>query len=399
MRNDLSRRELLACAGAAALSPLAAFGRQAPAEPVSVAECASYGSELLPALERMFDQLGGLGRLVKGKTVAIKLNLTGIPSYRLGHTPAEDAHWTHPRVVAATVHLLGRAGARRIRLLESPWSTADPLEEYMLEASWEPRDILSAADGVEFENTNWLGNAKRYSRFAVPGGGLLFPAYDLNHSYEDCDVFVSIAKMKEHATTGVTLSMKNCFGITPCTIYGDGAGVDEPSEFPKGGRQPLHSGYRQPSKSALPEKDPTSSREGGYRVPRAVADLAAARPIHLAIIEGIHSMAGGEGPWIPRCAPVRPGVMVVGLNAVNTDAVATAVMGFDPMADHGTAPFEKSDSTLRLAEELGVGTRDLRRIEVRGTSIRDALFDFRKQHPAKRIWTDSRLHAQIFRAA
>jgi uncharacterized protein (DUF362 family) len=149
----------------------------------------------------------------------------------------------------------------------------------------------------------------------------------------------------------------------------------------------------------LPEKDPNSSRDGGYRVPRAVADLAAARPIHLSIIEGIHSMAGGEGPWIPRCAPVRPGVMVAGLNAVNTDAVAAAVMGFDPLADHGTAPFEKCDSTLRLAEELGVGTRDLRRIEVRGTPIRDALFDFRKQHPAKRIWTDSRLHAQIFRAA
>jgi len=40
---------------------------------------------------------------------------------------------------------------------------------------------------------------------------------------------VSIAKMKEHATAGITLAMKNCFGLTPCTIYGTGAGVDEPS--------------------------------------------------------------------------------------------------------------------------------------------------------------------------
>jgi hypothetical protein len=54
-----------------------------------------------------------------------------------------------------------------------------------------------------------------------------------------------------------------------------------------------------------------------------------------------------------------------------------AAMGFDPMADRGTAPFETCDNTLRLAEELGVGTRDLGRIEVVGTSIKDAAFRFR----------------------
>ncbi len=57
---------------------------------------------------------------------------------------------------------------------------------------------------------------------------------------------------------------------------------------------------------------------------------------------------------------------MAGTNAVCVDAVGAAVMGFDPMADRGTAPFEICDSTLRLAEELGVGTRDLKRIEVIG---------------------------------
>jgi hypothetical protein len=51
-------------------------------------------------------------------------------------------------------------------------------------------------------------------------------------------------------------------------------------------------------------------------------------------------------------------VLIAGLNCVNTDAVATAVMGLDPMADRGTPPFEKCDSTLKLAEQLGVGTRE-----------------------------------------
>jgi hypothetical protein len=46
------------------------------------------------------------------------------------------------------------------------------------------------------------------------------------------------------------------------------------------------------------------------------------------------------------------------------------------MADRGTPPFETCDSTLRLAEDVGVGTRDLKRIEVVGTPIREAMFSF-----------------------
>jgi uncharacterized protein (DUF362 family) len=372
-----SRRQILFGAAAAALAPRIVHSAATPNGRVAVAKCTSYGAELTPTMERLFDEIGGIASLVRGKTVAVKLNLTGSPTYRLGNAPAELAHWTHPRVIGAAVHLFGKAGARRIRLLESPWNTAEPLAEYMLAANWEPRDLLNAAPSVEFENTNYLGTGKKYSRFWTPRGGYMFRAYDLNHSYEDCDVFVSIAKLKEHATAGVTLSMKNCFGITPCTIYGEGSPVDEPSLVPKGGRGPFHEGNRQPSKSALPENDPKSPREGGYRVPRVVADLVAARPIHLAIIDGIESMAGGEGPWVRGTRRISPGVLLAGTNPVSTDAVAMAVMGFDPMAVRGTAPFEHCDSTLQLAEGLGVGTRDLRRIDVAGSRIQDVVRRFR----------------------
>jgi uncharacterized protein (DUF362 family) len=365
----------------------------APASRVAVSRCKTYdSSELLPALDRTFDQLGGLGQLVNGKTVAIKVNLTGAPTYRLGYLPLEDTHYTHPHVIATTVHLLGKAGARRIRILESPWSTAEPVEEYVLQANWEPRDILGAAPNVEFENTNYLGKGRKYSRLKVPHGGLMFPAFDLNHSYEDCDVFVSIAKMKEHATAGVTLSMKNCFGITPCTIYGTGAGVDEPSLVPKGGRSLIHAGDRQPSKSAPGEINPKAPREGEWRVPRTVVDLVAARPIHLAIVEGIKTMAGGEGPWVGEdLKAVAPGVLVAGLNPVNTDAVSMALMGFDSTAVRGTAPFENCDSTLALAEDVGLGTRDLKKIEVVGANLAEARFDFaamrqeRQSRPKPRV--------------
>ncbi len=390
-----TRREWFRQTAAAGLSFAALPGRaaEAPASPVAVARCRTYTpAELLPAMAKMFDQLGGLERLVKGKTVAVKINLTGSPTYRLKYLPLEDTHYTHPQVVAAAAHLMSQAGARRIRILESPWSTADPVEEYLLQANIEPRDILGAAPNVEFENTNYLGKAKKYARFKVPFGGYVFPAFDLNHSYEDCDVFVSIAKMKEHATAGITLSMKNCFGMTPCTIYGTGAGLDEPSIVPRGGRGLVHAGDRQPSKSAPPEKDPKSPRIDTWRVPRTVVDLISARPIHLAIVEGIKTMTGGEGPWVTMDSEaVAPGVIVAGLNPVNTDAVSMALMGFDPMAVRGTPPFERCDSTLELAEAAGVGTRDLKRIEVLGTPIAGARFDFagmreqRKKSPNRRF--------------
>ena len=376
---ELSRRQFLG-GGAAVLalgaSRLVPFAGAAPAATVSLAKCDLYGAELVATLDRMFDQLGGLGRLVKGRTVAVKLNMTGPPTLRLGHTPAGLAHWVHPEVIGAVVHLMDRAGARRIRLLEGGYATAIPLEEYMYQAGWDARAIAGAGARVEFENTNFLGRGREYERFDVPGGGLLFPSYYLNHSYRDCDTFVSLAKLKPHTTAGVTLSMKNCFGNIPTTIYGDRCPKDRPDERPHSGRDGVfHMGLRQPASPAAPELDPASPRHEGYRIPRVVVDICAARPIDLGILDGIDSMGGAEGPW-GGGEPCHPGVLVAGTNCVNTDAVATAVMGYDPLAAGGSRPFITCDSFLELAERKGLGSRDLGRIEVAGTTIERARFHF-----------------------
>jgi len=383
MNKQANRREFIQGFGAAmaglALAPRDIFGSATPpASPVAVAKCMEYGPQVRSALATMFDQLGGISRIVKGKTVAVKINMTGHYNDRVQGMPLGMTHWVHPEVIGNTVHLLGKAGARRIILVESSLSPSHSLEQFMSDAGWNPRDFASAAPRVDFVDTNYGGPGGTYKRLWVPGGGLMFRAYDLNPVYTDCDVYVSLAKLKEHATAGVTLSMKNSFGITPCTIYGQGAGIDKPSDVVKGARGMLHNGDRQPSKTALPENDPSSPRVPGYRVPRVTADLVHARPIHLAIIDGIHTVAGGEGPWIRRCRPVHAGVLIAGTNPVTTDAVATAVMGFDPMATHGTAPFESCDSTLQLAEQLGIGTRDLKRIEVIGTPVSSVRIDFRR---------------------
>jgi uncharacterized protein (DUF362 family) len=382
MKDELTRREMLLGAGALLTLPaFPAWGRAAVTAPtarVSVGRCMNYGPEVLPTLATMFDQLGGLDRLVRGKTVAVKINMIGVRSQRLGTAPMEETFWTNPVVIGGVVHLLGKAGARRIRVVEGPWSSAESLEEVMYSMNWKPQDILSAADNVEFENTNYLGRGKTYSRLMVPGGGLIYPGYDLNHSYADCDVFVSLAKLKEHAATGVTLSMKCVYGSTPITIYGEGAGVDEPSIRPHGGRGGVfHFARRMPSKSAPQQTDMSLPKDAGYRIPRIVAELCTARPVHLAIIDGVKSATGAETNYGSRPqAAVNPGVLIAGTNCVATDAVAMAVMGYDPMAVRGTAPFASSDSMLQLGEGLGIGMRDMSRNEVVGVPVSQVVFSY-----------------------
>ncbi len=383
MITNSSRREFLATmasAGVYMTSSRLLKGQEAPAGRVAIGLCPGYNRQVVDVLSKLFDQLGGIEKLVRGKTVAIKINLTGPSTARLRYISQGMSYWSNPQVIAAAVYLFGRAGARRIRILESAWATTEPLEEFMIAAGWDPRVMQSAAPHVEFENTNFLGSGKTYARFMVPHGGLLFTGYDMNHSYQDCDVFVSLAKLKEHSTAGITLSMKNCFGNLPCTIYSMDAPTDEPALAPVSGRDLMHTGVRQPPKSAPPAVDLQAPREGSYRIPRAVADIVAARPVDLALIDGIYTMNESEIPETRRQHVwLNPQLLIAGANCVSTDAVAMALMGFDPMADRGTAPFETSDNMLRLAEHLGVGTRDMSRIEVAGPPIQKVRIDFR--HP------------------
>jgi uncharacterized protein (DUF362 family) len=376
-----SRREFLNAAGLATgaflAGPSLLRATVAPSSRVAIGLCPEYNSQVMDTLARMFDQLGGLKKLVANKTVAIKINMTGRPSSKLNGLPVEITHWAHPEVIGATVALMGKAGAKRIRLLESHTAGADSLESFMASAGWKVPDLANAAKNVEFENTNYLGSYKEYARFMVPGSPKMYAGYDMNPSYRDNDVMVSLAKLKDHRTAAITLSMKNMFGILPTTIYGMDAPVDEPSPTVLAGNRAgmIHMGNRVPPKSAPPAIDMTS-HEGGYRMPHVVPELVSARPIHLAIIDGIYSMEGGELPSNVSRA-LHPGVLIAGLNPNCTDSVAAAVMGFDPMADRGTPPFETADNMLKYAEELGIGTRDLTRIEVVGAPIAKARFPFR----------------------
>jgi uncharacterized protein (DUF362 family) len=90
-------------------------------------------------------------------------------------------------------------------------------------------------------------------------------------------------------------------------------------------------------------------------------------------------MTSGEGPWAARAPSVKfttPGILIAGKNPVSTDAVGTAVMGYDPRAARLTHPFDRGDNFLLLAEQAGLGSADLSQIEVRGLSIEKARYPY-----------------------
>ena len=123
------------------------------------------------------------------------------------------------------------------------------------------------------------------------------------------------------------------------------------------------------------ELDPESSREWSHRVPRITADLYGARQPDLVLVDGILTNRGGEGPWIQGSEPITPHLLFAGRNGVCTDAICTAAMGYDPLADHQQFPF-MGDNHLRLLAEKGIGTIDPTAIEVCGLALADALCPF-----------------------
>ncbi|MBZ5584316.1 MAG: DUF362 domain-containing protein [Acidobacteriia bacterium] len=371
---QLSRRELLAGAGGLALAAAAGGQTQpAPVSPVAIARCRSYDKEFDDALSSSLDKIGGIGSLVKGKTVAVKLNLTGNIT-RFPNRP-DLPYRNEPATVLSLARQLARAGAARIRFIEAFFPAKQDLElwgRYGLDVN----AINNVGCKVEWENTQNMGQAKQYTRMKVPWGGYIFPAFDLNHSFADCDVYVSLSKLKHHWLAGVTMTLKNNFGNTPCSLYGGDCGPDG-NEDPRGERGPVcHNGTATPPKGVPQELSLASPREPGYRIPRIVTDLTGARPVDLTIVDGVESIRGGEGAWNPGVSLIKPGLILAGKNAVCTDAVCMAVMGYDPRAERGTVPFLRGNNTLRLAEAVGIGATDLKQIEVAGLSIKEAFCDF-----------------------
>ncbi len=370
----VSRRSFLQAASAGLLisqaRPLRA-GSGLPTAPVAIARCRRYEFDLIKStLSGLFDLIGGVQSLVRGKTVTVKINLTGgwnAPTYTL---PPELTTYTHPLVTMAACSLFSDYGAQRIIICESLYTTGETRSAYA-GFGYDPALFESTVPNLEWEDTHNKGTGGSYRTLATGEGAYLYSSFHFNYRYVDTDVLVSIPKMKNHLIAGITLSMKNLFGTTPSALYSSG----QDNEFTTDARTTvLHEGGLS---AAGGEILPIPSTDPGLRVPRAVVDILRARPIDLAVVDGIVSMHGGEGAWHnTRLGITVPGLLIAGRNSVCTDAVTASVMGYDPEAADGSKPFYNGANMLRLASERGVGTHLLPEIDVAGMSIAEARYTF-----------------------
>ncbi|MGH9624803.1 MAG: hypothetical protein ACRD4G_10745, partial [Bryobacteraceae bacterium] len=98
----ITRRHLLASGASIAAAPLL-MRAAAPASTVSIRRCRAY-RDFEGQLAKACDQIGGIQSLVRGKTVGLKLNLTGNPA-NWPLTP-DLPYRTNHQALAATVHVL-----------------------------------------------------------------------------------------------------------------------------------------------------------------------------------------------------------------------------------------------------------------------------------------------------
>ncbi len=357
--SGMSRRRFMAVSAAAAAGGASArcgwFGQPARRTTVAVARVDGYErAKVRRAVEDLFDRLGGIRDIVHtGDRVAIKVNLTGgvIREGKLPFLPIES-YFTHPEVARAVAELAVDAGAKKLFFVDGVF------------------------DGISYRETGFADIAKPldaglvdlnlpdpYPDYFRQPVGDRFQAYDAflwNRLLGEVDAYISVAKMKCHQSTGITLTLKNNFGLPPVRFY------DNP-EKPQRIRAAFHG----------------TMGESRTRLAKVICDINIARPTHLAVIDGIKTSEGGEGPWIKAFGLKRADVLIVGKDPVATDAVAASVMGFDPEAGDFQKPYVNSVNYLAMADRCRLGIHRMADIRVVGTDLKDVTVPFRPCEPSR----------------
>lgn len=362
----ITRREFLSVMGAAAatlavsscaptsasVNPTAAPAAVKPltmGKPiVALAEAVNYErGTVRKQVRALLDALGGLKGVVRsGDRVAIKTNLTGGINVRpLAGWSAIESYITHPEVVFALGEAVRDAGAKELYIVEAVYEDASW-------SRWGYTEIAKALDAKLID----LNSTRPYNDFAqvkVGDGAFIYQDFTFNHILQDVDVFMSVPKMKCHNSAGITLAMKNLVGLVPARFYR----LTEQHNH----RSALHG-----------EGQVTATR-----LPRVIVDLNRARPINFALIDGIMTTEGGEGPWIGNMAAVQPHLLIAGADALATDTVATAAMGYDAAGAGMQEPFVRSDNHFAIAAQMGMGTNKLADITTIGPAIGDVKMKFK----------------------
>jgi uncharacterized protein (DUF362 family) len=246
---------------------------QRPPSQVVIRRVVSYQNEIASV---MFESMTPFGLQVKGKSVLLKPNLVGLDPKGFINT--------HPTVIAAARECFLRMGASQVLVGDGPALDRDT--EAILE-SVRLREHLGPLKNVFVDL-----NLDDVQKVTLPTHASRLRELFLPKTCMGVDFVVSMAKLKTHHWAGVTLSMKNMFGIVPGACYG----------WPK---NVLH----------------------WAGIDRAILDInAAARP-DFAIVDGIIGMEG-NGPIQGQSK--ASGVLVFGNDPVAVDATCCRVMGLMP---------------------------------------------------------------------
>lgn len=313
----LSRRQFLwTIGGASAAGSAALFWKRyaIPAwkESVFVARAGAYGGDLVAPILAGMRELGIGESEVRDKRILLKPNLVDMGEGVI-HVNA------HPMVVRAAAEAFLRMGAGEVFVAEGTGLVRDGL---MVVETCGLADVL-AEDKIRFVDMNndevySVRNEGIYTRLKT----LAFPA-----TLRRADWIVSLPKLKTHHWVGVTLAMKNLFGVMPGRIYG----------WPK---NVLH-----------------------YTgIGEAILDINATLKPHFAIVDGIVGMEG-DGPI--NGTPKQVGALVMGRNLTAVDATCARIMGIDPRKVPYLAEAQRRLGPIRASQ-----------IEQRGEKIGPLRTDF-----------------------
>ena len=244
-----------------------------PASRVAICRAQSYEADL-PAL--LFETLREFDLPVRGKTVLLKPNFVG--------PDPQGVINTHPAVVGAAKESLLRLGAKEVLVGDGPALERDTeaiLEMMRLREYIGP--LESSFVDLNLEEVRRISLRTRASSLRE----LFLPEAVLR-----ADLVVSMPKLKTHHWAGVTLSLKNMFGIVPGSCYG----------WPK---NVLH----------------------WAGITRALLDINSTVRPDFAIVDGILGMEG-NGPI--QGVPKHCGVLVLGNDPVAVDSTCARIMGLEP---------------------------------------------------------------------
>ena len=267
-------RGLAAVGGGVALSSAACRG---PTSPVFIGMARDYGVDLSSVI---FDGLReiGIGQAeMSGASVLLKPNLV--------ETSRGSIHInTHPLVVRGAIEAFLRLGVDRVLVAEGAGHQRD---SYLVLEESGMGEVLQE-DKVPFVDLNYDTGVR------VPnlGDRTTMGVLTLPETLTQVDWIVSMPKMKTHHWVGVTLSMKNLFGVMPGFYYG----------WPK---NLLHH----------------------MGIENSILDINATVKPHLAIVDGIVGMEG-DGPIMGDPRPV--GALILGRSLPAVDATCARVMGIRP---------------------------------------------------------------------